>query len=190
MHKWQGRHGWQGPQGLGLAWILQNRKRRWQGRYTASVATTVAPLPGKNWPWRPWMGISLNSDIGPRPRLILQFFSEEINSREVLTKSWAIFGQNLCRYNNIKMRELQLVRFIYFIWFSPFSLLICTLRSDFESGRKVVLKTCIFFWLEKSGSANLDFFLVGDPEKKVGLYYKPTFFQVAEPLFCYPQNHF
>jgi hypothetical protein len=25
----QGRHGWQGPQGLGLAWIFQNRK---QGR--------------------------------------------------------------------------------------------------------------------------------------------------------------
>ena len=24
----QGRHSWQGPQGLGLAWILQNRKRR------------------------------------------------------------------------------------------------------------------------------------------------------------------
>ena len=24
----QGLHGWQGPQGLGLAWILQNRKRR------------------------------------------------------------------------------------------------------------------------------------------------------------------
>ena len=23
----QGRHGWQGPQGLDLAWILQNRKR-------------------------------------------------------------------------------------------------------------------------------------------------------------------
>ena len=27
-HKYQGHHGWQGPQGLGLAWILQNRKRR------------------------------------------------------------------------------------------------------------------------------------------------------------------
>ena len=28
----QGRHGWQGPQGLGLAWILKNRKRQWQRR--------------------------------------------------------------------------------------------------------------------------------------------------------------
>ena len=26
----QGRHGWQGPQGLGLAWILQNRKFKGQ----------------------------------------------------------------------------------------------------------------------------------------------------------------
>ena len=24
----QGRHSWQGPQGLGLAWILQNRKQQ------------------------------------------------------------------------------------------------------------------------------------------------------------------
>ena len=37
----QGRHGWQGPQGLGLAWILQNR-----------MAATVAVLPAKKWPWR------------------------------------------------------------------------------------------------------------------------------------------
>ena len=37
-----------------------------------------------------------------------------------------------------------------------FSLLICTLRSDLEGGRKVVLQTRIFF-------------LVGDQEKKVGL---------------------
>ena len=75
------------------------------------------------------------------------------------------------------------------------SLLICTLSSDFEGGRKVVLQTQIFF-------------LVGDPEKKVGLYYKLTFFSgwrkmvlqtrifpekksdFAEPLFCHPQNHF
>ena len=57
------------------------------------------------------------------------------------------------------------------------SLLICTLESDFEGGRKLVLQTWIFF-------------SVGDPEKKVGLYYKPTFFQVAEPLFCHLQNHF
>ena len=28
----QGRHGWQGSQGLGLAWILQNRKQQWQRR--------------------------------------------------------------------------------------------------------------------------------------------------------------
>jgi hypothetical protein len=27
------------------------------------------------------------------------------------------------------------------------------------------------------------FFLVADPEKKVGLYYKPTFFQVGEKWF-------
>jgi hypothetical protein len=47
----QGRHGWQGPQGLGLAWISQNRKR--QRRHKADVVTTVAALPAKNWPWRP-----------------------------------------------------------------------------------------------------------------------------------------
>ena len=39
------------PQGLGLAWILQNRKRRRQWWYTADVAA----LPAKNWPWRPCM---------------------------------------------------------------------------------------------------------------------------------------
>ena len=44
-----------------------------------------------------------------------------------------------------------------------FSLLICTLRSDFEGGRKMLLQTRLFF-------------LVGDPENKVGLYYKTTFF--------------
>ena len=49
--------------------------------------------------------------------------------------------------------------------------------SDFEGGRKVVLQTRIFFfWLET--------------QKKMGLYYKTTFFQVAEPLFCHPQNPF
>jgi hypothetical protein len=48
----------------------------------------------------------------------------------------------------------------------------------FISGwRKVVLQDRIFF-------------LVGDPEKKVGLYYESTFFQVTEPLFCHPQNYF
>ena len=78
---------------------------------------------------------------------------------------------------------------------------VCTLSSDFfQVGEKWFLQT----W---------NFFLAGDPEKKVGLYYKPTFFQVgekwllqtwiffsgwrsrkkfefAEPLFCHPQNHF
>ena len=52
----QGRHGWQGPQGLGLAWILQNRKWRRQRWHAADVAATVAALPGKNWPWRPCTG--------------------------------------------------------------------------------------------------------------------------------------
>ena len=73
---------------------------------------------------------------------------------------------------------------------NTFILLICTLRSDFDGGRKVVLQTRIFFGLEKRDSANSDFFLVGDPEKKVGLFYKPTFFKFAELLFCHPQNHF
>ena len=34
------------PQGLGLAWILQNIKQQ----HTADVDTTVAALPTKNWP--------------------------------------------------------------------------------------------------------------------------------------------
>ena len=46
----KGHHGFQGPQGLGLARILQNRKRR---RQAADVAATVAALPGKKWQWRP-----------------------------------------------------------------------------------------------------------------------------------------
>ena len=43
----QGRHGWQGPQGLGLAWILQNKKRQWQQMHAPDVADTVAALPAK-----------------------------------------------------------------------------------------------------------------------------------------------
>ena len=71
-----------------------------------------------------------------------------------------------------------------------FNLLICTLRSDFEGGRKVVPQPWIFFFkLEKSGSANSDYFLVGGPEKKMGLYYKPTFFRLQNHFFCHPQNH-
>ena len=46
------------------------------------------------------------------------------------------------------------------------SLLICTLKSDFEGGRKVLLQTLIFFfWLETQ-------------KKQLGLYYKPTFFRL------------
>jgi len=50
----QGRHGWQGPKGLGLAWILQNRKRRRQRWHAADVPATVAALSAKKWLWRPW----------------------------------------------------------------------------------------------------------------------------------------
>ena len=39
----QGRHGWQGVQGLGLAWILKNSKR--QRKHAANVVTTAL--------WRP-----------------------------------------------------------------------------------------------------------------------------------------
>ena len=41
---YQGRHGWQSPQGLGLAWILQNRKRQRQWQQAADVSITVAAL--------------------------------------------------------------------------------------------------------------------------------------------------
>ena len=58
------------------------------------------------------------------------------------------------------------------------SLLICTLKSDFEGGGKVVLKTWIFF-------------LVGAPEKNWVYTIKPTFFRF-ETQIKYPslQNHF
>jgi hypothetical protein len=48
----------------------------------------------------------------------------------------------------------------------PFSLLICTLRSDFEGGRKLVLQTRIFFsgWKEVVLQTKI-FFLVGKPEQ-------------------------
>ena len=52
------------------------------------------------------------------------------------------------------------------ILFLTISLLICNHFS-----RKVVLQTRIFF-------------LVGEPNKKVGLYYKSTFFQVGEKWSC------
>ena len=45
----QGRHGWQGPQGLGLAWILQNSG----AQHATDVAAIVKVLPAKNWLWRP-----------------------------------------------------------------------------------------------------------------------------------------
>ena len=51
----QGRHGWQSPQGPGLSWILQNRKRQRQWQHAADVSITVAALPAENWPWRPWL---------------------------------------------------------------------------------------------------------------------------------------
>ena len=51
------------------------------------------------------------------------------------------------------------------------SLLICTLKSDFEGGRKVVLQTRIFF-------------LFGDPEKRC----KPTFFSVCRTTFLSPSK--
>jgi hypothetical protein len=50
-NKSQDRHGWQGPQGLGLAWILQNRKRK--QRNTAEVAATVEILSAKHLLWLP-----------------------------------------------------------------------------------------------------------------------------------------
>ena len=46
----QGCHGWQGPHGLGLVWILQNRKWRRQRRHAADVVANVEALPAKNWP--------------------------------------------------------------------------------------------------------------------------------------------
>ena len=48
----EGRDDWQDPQGLGVTWIFQNRK--WQWQTVADVATTLATLPSKNWPWRPY----------------------------------------------------------------------------------------------------------------------------------------
>ena len=62
----QGRHGLQGPQGLGLVWILQNRKRWRQQWHVADMAATVKALPAKNWPWRPW---SIESRIAPSERI-------------------------------------------------------------------------------------------------------------------------
>ena len=49
--KVQGRNGWQGPQGLGLAWIL--KKRKWWRQHVADVVATVAALSAKYLPWRP-----------------------------------------------------------------------------------------------------------------------------------------
>ena len=66
---------------------------------------------------------------------------------------------------------------------SKVSLLIRTLRSDFEGGRKVVLQTR-FFRLEKSGSANSDFFLVGDPESRISYYVLQDWvFRLGQDIF-------
>jgi hypothetical protein len=57
------------------------------------------------------------------------------------------------------------------------------LEVIFRVAEKWFCKLRLFFRLEKSGSGNSDcFFLVGNQ--------KSIFFQVAEPLFCHPQNHF
>ena len=48
-----GRHGKQesqGSQGLVLGWIL----RKWWPQRACEVAATMASLPAKNLPWRPW----------------------------------------------------------------------------------------------------------------------------------------
>jgi hypothetical protein len=56
------------------------------------------------------------------------------------------------------------------IWpkkYIPFSLLICALINYFEGARKVVLQARIIFRLEKSGSANSDFFFwLETPQKR------------------------
>ena len=50
-------------------------------------------------------------------------------------------------------------------------LLICTLRSDFEGGRKVFLQTQIFFWISNQRRKKSKFVITTflKPEKKVGL---------------------
>ena len=65
-----------------------------------------------------------------------------------------------------------------------------TLQSPFYSAPSIfaVFRNLVQeIWFEKSGSANSDFFSgsrkVVD-QKKGGLYYKSTFFQVGEKWFC------
>ena len=47
-------HGRQGSQGLVLGWILRNRKLQQQDWHAGEVAATMASLPAKNLPWRPY----------------------------------------------------------------------------------------------------------------------------------------
>ena len=51
------------------------------------------------------------------------------------------------------------------------SLLICTLRSDFEGGRKVVLQTRTFFWLETQKKIRVCRTTFLQPENKVSLFF-------------------
>ena len=59
------------------------------------------------------------------------------------------------------------------------SLLICTLRSDFKGGRKVVLQTQIFFQVGEKWFCKLRFFSGWRPKKKV-----------QNPHFFRSQNYF
>ena len=63
--------------------------------------------------------------------------------------------------------QLQFLRF-FLVLLMPSSLLICTLRSDFEGGRKVVPQNWIFFWVY---TINSPFFQLGDPENLMSLFH-------------------
>ena len=55
----------------------------------------------------------------------------------------------------------------------------------------LLICTLVILWVAEKWFSKLGFFSWLETQKNSwGLYYKTTFFQVAEPLFCHPQNHF
>ena len=105
-----------------------------------------------SWPWR-WKILE---------KLLINIHFLEIRFR--ITHSYEFYKDQL---------KHKVWEYLWFKYVCTFSLLICTLRSDFEGGRKVVLQTRIFFWLET--------------EKRIWVHtINPTFFRLQN----HPQNHF
>jgi hypothetical protein len=87
----------------------------------------------------------------------------------------------LVRYSSHDYSMRQNTFWSCILIFMPLIFLIYTLRSDFESGKKVVLQTRIFWGVGEKWFCKLGFFS-GSPTRKKSVF--------TETILCHPQNYF